>query len=188
MKKDVKKFMPYIIALGTGVLFAFLSLLAYVSLGVGINVYQLAYVSLFGGFAEVMAALFSVLMLGGNLVLIFVGLVGLLKELGLVKFEGKLGKLNYEKFTKIVFLVYISIVALLLLFVIITCVANGFAIGVGAILNTILQGLAFASLFVLPKLMDAQEQKAEKPAVEEPKQEAEAPVAEEPKAEEPSAE
>lgn len=149
MKNKIKTMLHSVVAVGFALLFIVLFALPYCAEFNGYNILSLyKYAS---GFSAFMVSFFQFFHFVGMLLLLNLGILGILEKTGVVEFKKSLKNWSYNKLVKVVLLVIASLSVMVLLFTIIVCAKFGVYIGVGVILNAILEILACVVFWVLDK-------------------------------------
>lgn len=165
MKNKLKTMLHSLCAIGFALLIIVLFALRYCYVYDGYDILRLYQVS---GFSEFMVSFFQFFHYVGLLLLLNVGILGVLQKTGVVEFKKSLKGWTYAKLVKVILTVVASLSVMVLIFVIIVCCKNGVYIGVGAILNTILEIMACVTFWLLDAkgILDG---KAKQPSKEENK-------------------
>lgn len=146
MKNKIKTMLHSVVAVGFALLFIVLFALPYCE---GANAYEILTLYKIGGFSEFMVSFFQFFHFVGMLLLLNLGILGILEKTGVVEFKKSLKNWSYNKLVKVVLLVIASLSAIVLLFTIIVCAKFGVYIGVGVILNAILEILGCVAFWLL---------------------------------------
>lgn len=147
MKEKLKSMMFELCLTGFALLFIILLTLPYIS--GGINGYALLNVYEVGGFSLFMLSFFQFFHTIALLLLLNIGFLGILNKTGVVEFKKAYKDWSYTKLGKLIATIVASLSVAVLFFVIIVCSQYSMAIGVGSILNTILEILACVSIWLL---------------------------------------
>lgn len=146
MKNKLSKILLPIYLITLGTLFLILSNIGYIS---RLNAFGLLILYQGAGFLEFLISSLAFLHLVSVFMLITLGIIGILNKTGAIEFKKSVSNFSYQKLEKIMVTVLASISAVLLLFVIIFCSVNRVYIGVGAILNFILEAIACVIVWVI---------------------------------------
>lgn len=147
MKNKIKTMLHSVVAVGFALLFIVLFALPYCADLNGYNILSLYEYA--GGFSAFMVSFFQFFHFVGMLLLLNLGILGILEKTGVVEFKKSLKNWSYNKLVKVVLLVIASLSAIVLLFTIIVCAKFGVYIGVGVILNAILEILGCVAFWLL---------------------------------------
>lgn len=145
MKNKLKTMLHSVIAVGFALLLLILFEIPYLQNVSGylmLEFYQLY------GFLGFTVAFFQFFHIIAVLLLLNIGILGILQKTGVVEIKKSLKNWTYAKLVSVVLLVIASLSILELMFTIIICAKNGFYIGVGVIMNCVLEILG-AVLFIL---------------------------------------
>ena len=145
MKNKLKTMLHSVIAVGFALLLLILFEIPYFSNMTGYNAMELYKL---GGFLEFVVSFFQFFHIIAVLLLLNIGIFGILQKTGVIEVKKSLKGWTYAKLVSVLLIVIASLSVAELIFVIITCVKYRVYIGVGAIMNCILEIIG-AVLFVL---------------------------------------
>lgn len=145
MKNKLKTMLHSVIAVGFALLLLILFEIPYFSNMTGYNAMELYKL---GGFLEFVVSFFQFFHIITVLLLLNIGIFGILQKTGIIEVKKSLKGWTYAKLVSVLLIVIASLSIAELIFVIITCVKYRVYIGVGAIMNSILEIIG-AVLFVL---------------------------------------
>ena len=145
MKNKLKTMLHSVIAVGFALLLLILFEIPYFSNMTGYNAMELYKL---GGFLEFVVSFFQFFHIIAVLLLLNIGIFGILQKTGVIEVKKSLKGWTYAKLVGVLLIVIASLSVTELIFVIISCVKGGYYIGVGAIMNCILEIIG-AVLFVL---------------------------------------
>lgn len=147
MKKCLSKYLVPICVIFVSLLMVFLMNISYMSGRIGLNNYYLFVIYQRAGFFEFLISMFAFLHLVALFVLLTVAIFDILIKSERVEVKNK--NFDIKKLEKILLTVVASISLLLLILIIIFCAVNKVYIGVGAILNTVLEILACVLFWIM---------------------------------------
>lgn len=148
MKNKLKTMLHSVIAVGFALLLLVLFEIPYAESVTG---YTILHLYEGGGFAEFMSSFFQFFHIVAVLLLLNIGIFGILQKTGVVEVKKSLKGWTYAKLVSVLLLVIASLSLVELLFVIIVCAKYHAYIGVGAILNCVLEIMATVLFILLDK-------------------------------------
>ncbi len=148
MKQKFSKILMPLYLLSVVILMILLMNLNYIS-GYRLNGYEMFTAYKFAGFLGFVMSMFAFLHLAVLFGLIALSVIDILNRNGAITFNTKNKKMNLKKLEKIMLTVLASLSLLVLIFVIIYCASKSVYIGVGAILNTIIEILACVAFWLM---------------------------------------
>lgn len=145
MKNKIKTMLHSVIAVGFALLLLILFEIPYFYNMTGYNAIEFYKV---GGFLEFVVSFFQFFHIIAVLLLLNIGIFGILQKTGVIEVKKSVKGWTYAKLVSVLLIVIASLSVAELLFVIIVCAKYGVYIGVGVIMNCILEIIG-AVLFIL---------------------------------------
>ncbi len=145
MKNKIKTMLHSVIAVGFALLLLILFEIPYFSNMTGYNAMEFYKL---GGFLEFVVSFFQFFHIIAVLLLLNIGIFGILQKTGVIEVKKSVKGWTYAKLVSILLIVIASLSVAELIFVIITCAKYRVYIGVGAIMNSVLEIIG-AVLFIL---------------------------------------
>lgn len=145
MKNKLKTMLHSVIAVGFALLLLILFEIPYISDMSGYNAMELYKI---GGFLEFVVSFFQFFHIIAVLLLLNIGIFGILQKTGVIEVKKSVKGWTYAKLVSVLLIVIASLSVAELLFVIIFCAKYSIYIGVGAIMNSVIEIIG-AVLFIL---------------------------------------